>query len=81
MTLAHAPKEPARLQARQAAVQALLQQTPCEQKLLEHSEAAEQVAPLALRPQLLMAPFMPQIFGGTHWALVVHEVKHRLALQ
>jgi len=26
-------------------------------------------------------PFMPQMFGMMHWALVVHAVKHLFALQ
>ena len=81
LTLAQVPTVPARLQARQAVLQALLQQTPCEQKLLAHSDAAEHVAPIGLRPQLLTIPFMPQVAGATHWVLFVHPVKHRVELQ
>ena len=66
MTLEQVPAVPARLQARQAVLQALLQQTPCEQKLLVHSDAAEHAAPKGLRPQLLTIPFMPQMAGATH---------------
>lgn len=61
-------------------LQALLQQTPCTQKLLEHSDAAEHAAPSGLRPQLLTMPFMPQIAGARHCVLFVHAVKQRLAL-
>ena len=61
-------------------LQALLQQTPCAQKPLPHSVAAEQAAPRGLRPQLLIMPFMPQMAGAMHWVLVVHAVKQRLAL-
>lgn len=46
-----------------------------------HSLADEQAAPFGLRPQLLMTPFMPQMLGAMHWALVVQAVKQRLALQ
>lgn len=80
LTLEQVPARPARLHARQAVLQALLQQTPCAQKLLVHSAAAEQAAPSGLRPQLLTMPFMPQIAGVMHCALLVHAVKHRLAL-
>jgi hypothetical protein len=81
LTLLQFPVVPARLQAWQAVLQALLQQTPCAQKLLAHSVAAEQTAPNAFNPQLLIIPFMPQMFGEMHCALVVHEPKHLLALQ
>jgi hypothetical protein len=66
LTLVQVPAVPARLQARQAVLQALLQQTPCEQKLLVHSAAAEHAAPNGLRPQLLTMPFMPQNAGAMH---------------
>jgi hypothetical protein len=79
--LLHVPAVPARLQARQAVLQALLQHTPCAQKSLEHSMAAEHGAPSGFKPQLLIIPFIPQMFGATHWALVVQAVKQRLALQ
>jgi hypothetical protein len=81
LMLLQLPTVPARLQALQAAVQAALQQTPCAQKLLLHSLAAEHEAPFGFRPQLLIMPFMPQMFGVMHWALVVQAVKHLLALQ
>jgi hypothetical protein len=42
---------------------------------------AEQAAPGGLRPQLLIIPSMPQVFGEMHCALVVHEPKHLVALQ
>jgi hypothetical protein len=71
---------PARLQARQAVLQALLQQTPCAQKLLAQSAAPEQAAPSGLRPQLLTMPFIPQMAGARHCVLLVHAVKQRLAL-
>jgi hypothetical protein len=80
LMLLQTPTEPARLQALQAAVQAALQQTPWAQKLLLHSFPAEHVAPFGFRPQLLIMPFMPQMLGEMHWALVVHASKHRLAL-
>jgi hypothetical protein len=80
LTLAQVPTVPARLHARQAVLQALLQQTPCEQKLLAHSAAAEQAAPGGLRPQLLTMPFIPQVAGARHCVLAVQAVKHRLAL-
>ena len=54
-TLEQLPTVPARLHARQAAVQALLQQTPCAQKVLAHSVPAEQVAPFGFKPQELEA--------------------------
>jgi hypothetical protein len=60
---------------------ALLQQTPWAQNMLAHSGPAEQAAPSGLRPQLLIIPFMPQMFGETHWALVVQDPKHFVALQ
>ena len=75
------PTLPAWLQALHAAVQAALQHTPCAQKLLVHSLAAEHEAPFGFKPQLLIMPFMPQMFGMMHWALVVHAVKHLFALQ
>ncbi|MEP6654344.1 MAG: hypothetical protein ABJA82_13360 [Myxococcales bacterium] len=65
----------------QAPPQLLLQQTPSTQKLLEHSAAAEHLAPSGLRPQLLMSPFMPQVLGATHCALDVQALKQRSALQ
>lgn len=81
LMLLQTPTEPARLHALQAAVQAALQQTPWAQKLLLHSFPAEHVAPFGFRPQLLIMPFMPQMLGAMHWALVVQAVKQRLALQ
>jgi hypothetical protein len=80
-TLVQLPTVPARLQALQAAVQAALQHTPCAQKVLLHSAPAEHEAPFGFKPQLLIIPFMPQMFGVMHWALVVQAVKHLLALQ
>ena len=80
-TLVQMPFVAGKLQAWQAVLHALLQQTPCAQKLLRHSLPAEHVAPGGLRPQLLIIPFMPQTRGDTHWASVVHELKHLVALQ
>jgi hypothetical protein len=80
-TLLQVPLLPGRLQARHAPPHALSQQTPWTQKLLEHSVAMEQAAPAGLSPQLLMSPFIPQVFGGTHCALEVQALKQRLALQ
>ena len=58
-----------------AELQAVSQQTPCAQKLLRHSAAAEHAAPLSLRPQLLAA----QVNGTTHWLLLVQALKQRAA--
>jgi hypothetical protein len=58
-------------------VQALLQQIPCAQKVLPHSAAAEQAAPLVLRPQ----EFMVQLLGVLHWSLVAQALKHWVPLQ
>ena len=80
-TLLQLPTVPARLHDLQAPLQAALQQTPCAQKLLLHSFGAEQRAPSGFSPQLLIIPFMPQMFGVMHWAFVVHAVKHLFALQ
>ena len=60
-----------------AAVHAWSQQTPCAQKPLWHSSVIVHDAPLALRPHEL---FM-QTLGATHCPLLVHPVKHLLALQ
>lgn len=80
-TLVHVPAVPARSQAWHAPVQAPLQQIPCAQKLLRHWLPIEQGAPLGARPQLLMTPPIPQMFGGTHIASVVQAVKHLVPLQ
>lgn len=80
-TLLQVPAVPFRLQARQAVLHALLQQTPSAQNMLPHSALAPQGAPSGLRPQLLIMPFMPHVFGAMHWALVVHDPKQTLALQ
>ena len=61
-------------------MQALLQQTPCAQKLLTHSLPAEHAAAGGLRPQLLIIPFMPQTLGLWHWALVEQAPKQLVAL-
>jgi hypothetical protein len=81
LTKVQVPVLPARLQAWQKLLQELLQHTPSAQKLLRHSLAAEQDAPGGFRPQLLMTPFIPQVLGAMHIALLVHEPKHWVALQ
>jgi hypothetical protein len=80
-TFVQLPTVPFRLHARHAPPQALLQQTPSAQKLLPHSFADEHVAPSGFKPHELMTPFMPQMFGVMHSALVLHEVKHLPTLQ
>ena len=60
-----------------AAVHAWSQQTPCAQNPLLHSAVDEHDAPLVLSPHELFA----QTLGDTHCVLLVHEVKHLVALQ
>lgn len=81
LILVQLPVVPARLQAWQALLQELLQQTPWAQNPLAHSVAAEQAPPLGFRPQLLIIPFMPQMLGVMQSALVVQALKHLVALQ
>jgi hypothetical protein len=81
-TLVHVPIDPFRLQAVQAAPQAVVQQTPWAQMLVAHSAPVEQEAPGGFNPQLLIMPFMPQKAGEMHSTLLaVHAVKHLVALQ
>jgi hypothetical protein len=54
-----------------------LQQKPWAQKPLPHWAAAEQEAPLVLRPQ----EFMAQLLGALHWSLVAQALKHCVLLQ
>jgi len=61
----------------QAVLQAVSQQTPCAQKVLLHSVAAEHEAPLSFNPHELFA----HEFGGTHWLLLVQALKQREPLQ
>lgn len=74
------PRVAGRSQVWQAAVQALLQQNPCAQNPLEHSSATPQGCPRPFFPQD-PAPVCPQTFGSTHWAFVLHDVKHWSTLQ
>jgi hypothetical protein len=69
------------LQARQASVQALLQQTPWAQDPLAHSVLPEQLAPSRLRPHEPGTPPWPHRFGGTHSASLEQAVKQRVVLQ
>jgi hypothetical protein len=80
-TLLQIPFVLGRLQAWHAVLHALLQQTPWAQNPLKHALPLEQGRPGPMRPQLLITPSMPQIFGLTHWAFVVHDPKHLVALQ
>jgi hypothetical protein len=80
-TLVQLPVVPARLQAWHALLHELLQQTPWAQKPLAHSIPAEQAPPFGFRPQLLIIPFIPQMFGAMQSALVVQAAKHLVALQ
>lgn len=80
-TLVQLPVVPERLQAWQALLQELLQQTPWAQNPLAHSVAAEQAPPFGFRPQLLITPFIPQMLGGMQLLLVVQALKHLVALQ
>jgi hypothetical protein len=53
------PALPGRLQAVQAPLQSLLQQTPCAQKPDRHSPAPAQAAPAGLRPQVPLRQTLP----------------------
>jgi hypothetical protein len=64
-------------QDRHAAVHAWSQQTPCAQNPLLHSAVVVHDAPLALSPH----EFFSQVLGDRHCVVVVHPVKHLLALQ
>jgi hypothetical protein len=64
-TGAHVPAVAASAHDRQVPVQAVRQQTPCEQKVLLHSVPSAQVAPGALSPQV---PFV-HTAGGSQSAL------------
>jgi hypothetical protein len=61
----------------QAVLQAVSQQTPCAQFLLLHSTPPEHDAPLSFKPH----EFAAQVFGGTHWLLLVQALKQREPLQ
>lgn len=74
------PRVAGRSHVWQAAVQALLQQNPCAQKPLEHSSAAPHGCPSPFFPQD-PAPVCPHTLGSTHWAFVLHDVKHWSTLQ
>jgi hypothetical protein len=71
------PTFPVTLQLRQVpvvpSVQALLQQTPSVQNLLEHSAGPVQAAPLAFKPHELLM----QVFGLTQSELAVQELRHK----
>ena len=63
-------------------LQALVQQNPWAQKPLAHCVALEQAAPIGASPQLLIIPFMPQMFGVMHSTLdAVQAVKQASTLQ
>jgi hypothetical protein len=68
------------LQAWQAVLQALLQQTPCAHWPLAHWFAFEQGWPVAFLPQELATPPMPQVLGETHCVSLVQAVKQTLPL-
>jgi len=70
-TLLHVPSEPATAHDWQVPVQAVAQQTFCEQMPLTHSPPAAQVVPLSFFPH---AP-LTHTFGDEQWASIVHVVR------
>jgi hypothetical protein len=66
------PNFPFRLQALQAPVHAVLQQTPCAQWPEPHSLSAEQSLPMGPGPHELLL----HEFGATHWLSFVQAVAH-----
>jgi len=63
---AQTPRLPAMLQAWQAVLQAVLQQTPCAHWPLWHWLADEQDCPLGFLPHELTTPSIPHVNGDTH---------------
>lgn len=80
VTATQVPAFPAMLQAWQAVLQALLQQTPCTHWPLKHWPAFAQGCPSAFFPHELATPAMPQVFGATHCVSLVHAVKQESLL-
>jgi hypothetical protein len=80
-TSLHTPGEAFRLHALHAPVHAVSQHLPCAQCPVPHSASVEQSSPCAFFPHELMFPSCPQMFGATHWSLVVQAPKHLFALQ
>jgi hypothetical protein len=70
------PCDPAALQVWQTPLQRPLQQTPCAQKLLKHSESCPHSVPSGFLPH---EPLM-QLFPAVQSALVVQLEPHRLLL-
>ena len=71
-TSVHVPAVPVIPHDRQLPVQAVRQQVPCSQKLLEHSAAAVHAAPFGFLPQLPPV----QTLGATQSASAVHVARH-----
>jgi hypothetical protein len=79
-TLVQAPSVPVSAHDWHAPVHALSQQTPCAQKVEEHSLPAEQEAPLFLRPHEL--PLQTNCLRQLSVAVaIVHALKHVVTLQ
>lgn len=76
-TLVQVPRVPDSAQDWQAPLQALLQQTPWEQKPLLHWSLDEQLAPLLDGPHELFE----QRLGAMHWVSALQALKHLVPLQ